>query len=340
MSADTVASATVASATPSMPVSTGAAPRDIGFILTPDYALMSLASAVEPLRAANLLAGRMLYRLHFFASAEGFVAASCGGGFVCKPLALAGSELDIAFVVAGGDPMRFTDPVLIHGLRGLQARRVRLGGISGGGAILARHGLMQGRRFTLHWLHADALADQQPDLLIERALYVIDRDRYSCAGGVAALDMMCALIAGEHGADFARAVSDWFIHPRLRTADEPQQLDPIDRYQLTHPMLVAAVRLMNSHLADPLAPEQLASLSGGSPRQLQRLFQAQFKQPLMQFYRILRLEKADQLLAQSTLSLGDIAQATGFVSTAHFSRCFAAHFGMPPARRRGAHLRG
>ncbi|MGO4854104.1 GlxA family transcriptional regulator [Phaeovulum sp. W22_SRMD_FR3] len=323
-----------------MPTPDVSAPREIGFVLTPDHALMSLASAVEPLRAANLLAGRELYRLHFFASSEGFVASSCGGGFPCKALATAGNELDIAFVVAGGDPMHFTDPVLIRGLRGLHARKVRLGGISGGGAILARHGLMKGRRFTLHWLHADALADQQPDLLIERALYVIDRDRYSCAGGVAALDMMCALIAGEHGADFARAVSDWFIHPRLRTADEPQQLDPVDRYHLTHPMLVAAVRLMNSHLADPLTPEHLASLSGGSPRQLQRLFQAQFKMPPMQFYRLLRLEKADQLLAQSTLSLGDIAQATGFVSTAHFSRLFAAHFGMPPARRRGAHLRG
>jgi transcriptional regulator GlxA family with amidase domain len=311
-------------------------PRRIGFLLAPDYALMSLAAAVEPLRAANHLAERGLYETRFFSGPGGFAPSTSGGGFLCRPLAEAGADLDLAFVVAGGNPMRLEDPALVRRLRWLRARGIPLGGISGGAAILARAGLMEGRRFTLHWRHIDALADFSSDLMIERALYVIDRDRYTCAGGVAALDMMCALIATERGAAFARSVSDWFIHPRVRTASEPQQADPQERFDFRHPVLGAAIGLMTSHLADPLSPDQLAALTGTSPRQLQRLFGAHLGRPMMRFYRDLRLDKADELLVQSSLPVIDIAASTGFTSAAHFSRCFAERFGMPPLRRRRA----
>ncbi|TPE51718.1 GlxA family transcriptional regulator [Amaricoccus solimangrovi] len=312
------------------------APRRIGFILTPDYALMSLATAVEPLRAANHLAERALYETLFFSARGGFAPSTCGGGFESRPLAEAGAGLDLVFLVAGGNPMLFEDPAVIRRLRWLRARGIPLGGISGGSAILARAGLMAGRRFTVHWRHIDVLADFSAELMIERALYVIDRDRYSCAGGVAALDMMCALIAQEHGAPFARAVSDWFIHPRVRTANEPQRAGPGERFDLRHPVLEAAVGLMTSHLADPLSPAQLATLTGVSQRQLQRLFGAHLGQSITAFYRDLRLDKADELLMQSALPVIEIAASTGFASAAHFSRCYARRFGLPPRARRGA----
>lgn len=313
----------------------------IGFILTPGYALMSLASAVEPLRAANHLAARTLYLCTFYSVAGGFMASTSGGGFDTVSLSRAHeSGLDIAFVVAGGNPMLYDDPVLVRGLRTLGQRGVRLGGISGGAAILAKAGLMAGRRFTVHWAHIDALIEYAPDLLIERALYVIDRDRYTCAGGVAAMDMMGALIAREHGVAFAREVSDWFIHPRLRTADEPQQARAGQRFNLHHPTLEAAVELMVSHLADPLSPDQLATLAGMSVRQLHRLFAGQFGVSMMVFYRDLRLAKADELLQQSALSLLEIAMLTGFSSAAHFTRCFKEKYGLPPSRKRRAFTTG
>lgn len=305
----------------------------IAFLLTPDYALMSLAAAVEPLRAANHLAGRYLYRCLIYSTEGGYLASTSGGGFETLPLAEVGNP-DLALVVAGGNSMLYQDPPLTRALRGLVQRRVKLGGISGGSAILARAGLMAGRRFTVHWAHIDALAEHAPDLLIERALYVIDRDRYTCAGGVAAMDMMGALITRDHGAAFAREVSDWLIHPGLRLAEAPQQAGVGQRFDLHHPVLTAAVELMTTHLADPLTPEQLSALSGGSARQLQRLFAARFGVPMMTFYRDLRLAKADELLMQTALPVVEIALMTGFASTAHFTRCFAAKFGTPPARRR------
>ncbi len=190
----------------------------IGFILIPGYSLMSMAAAVEPLRAANLLAGRALYDPRYLSPAGGFAASTSGGGFQTAPLAQAG-PLDLALIVAGGNPIQYHDAGLLRGLRALAARRVALGGISGGAAILARAGMMEGRRFTLHWAHIDALSELMPDLLIERALYVIDRDRFTCAGGVAALDMMCALIARD------RMITGAIQRPAGKLVGGPQRLD-------------------------------------------------------------------------------------------------------------------
>ncbi|CAD7037763.1 GlxA family transcriptional regulator [Pseudorhizobium endolithicum] len=311
--------------------------HSVGFILTPGYALMSLASAVEPLRAARHLAGKDLYRCHYYSVEGGFIASTSGGGFQTDPLSRATNDrLDLAFVVAGGNPLLYHDAALIRGLRALDHLRIPLGGISGGAAILAKAGLMAGRRFCVHWAHIDPLREIDPDLLIEPDLYVVDRDRYTCAGGVAAMDMMGALIARDHGAAFAREVSNWFIHHRLRTANEPQQEGVRQRFNLNHPMLEAAVELMASHLADPLSPEHIAGLTGVSSRQLQRLFQAQFNMPMMGFYRDLRLAKADELLQQTDLAILDIASITGFTSAAHFSRCFVQRYKIPPRRKRHA----
>ncbi|MDO5622631.1 MAG: GlxA family transcriptional regulator [Paracoccus sp. (in: a-proteobacteria)] len=318
-------------------------PLRIGFILTQGYSLMSITAAVEPLRAANHLAGADLYRAAFYSVGGGFAASTSGGGFPTLPLiethgGAATGTLDLVFVVAGGDPMEYDDPALIRGLRSLDRRGIGLGGISGGAAILARYGLMGGRRFTLHWAHIDALSAEMPDLLIDRALYVIDRDRYSCAGGVAALDMICAVIARDHGAGFARSVAEWFIHPRPRPAETPQQ--DLGQGGSDHPVLAKAIGLMFSHLAEPLAADQIAAQVGLSARQLQRLFVEHLERPLMQFYREMRLKKADELIRQTRLPMVDVALITGFADAAHFSRAYRAMFGRTPAEcRRIASIR-
>ena len=87
---------------------------------------MSMAAAVEPLRAANLLAGRALYDPRYLSPAGGFAASTSGGGFQTAPLAQAG-PLDLALIVAGGNPIQYHDAGLLRGLRALAARRVALG---------------------------------------------------------------------------------------------------------------------------------------------------------------------------------------------------------------------
>lgn len=313
-------------------------PYRVGLLLIDGFALMSFASVVEPLRAANLIADRALYDIAYVAAAPPPALSSSGAEIPAVAIAAAPADLDLILVIAGGDPLPFHDAPTFQWLRRQAGRGVRIGGVSGGPAVLVNAGLMGGRRMTIHWEHAAALAEHHPALLLERSLFVIDRDRLTCAGGTAPLDMMHAVIAAHHGAGFARQVSDWFMHTAIRPAGDPQRAGLVERYGVYEPSLVTAIGAMETHLSDPLRLEQLARLADVSTRHLNRLFRNVLGRSAMAFYRDLRLDQARNLLVQSDLRLTEIALATGFANSAHFSSAFRTRFGMPPSsiRQRSA----
>jgi transcriptional regulator GlxA family with amidase domain len=302
----------------------------IGVLPVPGFALLSYASLVEPLRAANLLSKRQLYDVVNFGTARS------SGGMVAEAHAKIGDTgpLDYLFVVAGGDPMRFENAELTAWLARLARQGVVLGGVSGGPVILARAGLMNGRRMTVHWEHGPALAEHYPRLLVERSLYVFDRDRVTCAGGTAPLDMIHALITQDHGSVFAQLVSDWFLHTEIRPSGGPQRGGLVERLGTTSAPVLAAAEAMESHIADPLELASLARIAGVSVRQLTRLFKAKLGSSPMAFYRDLRLDVAERFMTGSALSLTEIALATGFANSSHFSNAYAMRRGHPPSRLR------
>lgn len=311
-----------------------ATPRRIGFILLPGFALMSFASATEPLRAANLLAGRELYRPAFFGEAGEAVAASSGALVPAGPLPDAGAGLEAVFVCAGGAPGEWERPAVHACLRRLASEGVRLGGISGGPYLLAAAGLLANRRFTIHWEHAPALAEAFPDLAPTPARFVIDGDRLTCGGGVAPLDMMHALIAERMGAGFARRVSDWFLHTEVGASEGPQRASTAERYRVHHPALVGVLEKMAETVEAPLSRSAMARVAGVSPRHLDRLFARQMGSTFSAEYRALRLDHAMRLLRQSALGVAEIAFATGFSSAGHMTRQFKTRFGTTPREAR------
>ncbi len=219
-------------------------------------------------------------------------------------------------------------------MRRLAGEGVRLGGISGGPYVLAEAGLLAQRRFTLHWEHAPALMEAFPQLRPEPARYVIDGDRVTCGGGVAPLDLMHALIAERMGTEFARRVSDWFLHTKVEPGAGPQRASLAERFAVRSPALVAAFEAMAAHLEAPLSRARVARAAGVSPRQLARLFASQRGCTFLEDYHRLRLEHAERLLRQSALSVSEVAFATGFSSSSHFSRAFRRQFGASPGAAR------
>jgi len=306
----------------------------IGVLLIDGFALMSYASVVEPFRAANLLSRRQLYSLTNITPGGG--TAHSSGAARVDAAAQVGDDLklDLLLVLAGGDPVSFDDPAVFRWLGRMARSGLTLGGVSGGPVILARAGLMGGRRMTVHWEHAEALAEISPMLLIERSLYVIDRDRVTCAGGTAPMDLMHAIIARHHGPVFARLVSDWFLHTNIRPSGDPQRGGLVERVGTTNAIILDVVESMESHIADPLTLEHLAQFAEISSRQLNRLFRRIMGQTTMAYYRDLRLDKAQNLLRNSPLSLTEVALATGFSSSSHFSKAHTDSFGMPPSKLR------
>ena len=306
----------------------------LGFLLIDDFAMMSYASASEPLRAANLLAGRIVYNVRHIPVSG--ASARSSNGAVIKADAHVGEQVDfdLLLVLAGGNPLTFRNERVFQWLRLLSLRGVQLGGVSGGPVILALAGVMQKRRMTVHWEHASALAMVFPELIIERSLYVMDRDRLTCAGGIAPLDMMHALITNHHGSDFARKVSDWFMHTQIRPSGGEQRAGLVERYCTTNLRVIQTLEVMIDHIADTLSLGQLADVTQVSSRQLNRLFVRNLAQTTMAFYRDLRLEKALNLLQQTSLSSTEIALATGFASSAHFSSAFHARYNKTPSSSR------
>lgn len=309
-------------------------PYRVGILLIDGFALMSYSATVEPLRAANLLAGRTLYSIRHLPVVG--ASATSSGGVTVKAQAHFGEQIDfdLVLVVAGGDPLTFRNERMFQWLRHLSRRGIILGGVSGGPAILSAAGVMDGFRMTVHWEHAAALSEALPKLLVEQSLYIMDRQRITCAGGTAPLDMMHALITAHHGSAFARQVSDWFMHTEIRQSGEPQRAGLVERFGTTNPAIISTIEIMENHIADPLALEQLAELAGMGPRQLNRLFREKLDQSTMAFYRDRRLEKSRQLLTQSTLPLTQIALATGFANSAHYSSAFRLKYGAAPSSLR------
>lgn len=306
----------------------------IGLLLIDGLSIMSYSATAEPFRTANQLAGRELYKV-INIPAYGSRATSSGGVQI-KANAQIGeaSNFDLLLVVAGGDCGHFNDKRIFMWLRHLARQGVTLGGVSGGPMILAAADVMQGRRMTVHWEYASLLKELHPKLVIENTLYVIDQDRYTCAGGTAPLDMIHSLIAHHQGRDFARKVSDWLMHTKVRSHEEPQRSGLAERYHTKNPIVIHTIREMRSHLTDPLDLRQLAQINQVSPRQLNRLFRENMGLSTMAFYRDLRLEKARQFLEKSPLTVTEVALATGFSSSANFSKAFRAKYNDSPSAMR------
>jgi transcriptional regulator GlxA family with amidase domain len=307
----------------------------VGFLLIPGFSLMSYASAVEPLRAANHIAGRELYRW-WHASPEDVPAVASNGAAILPDFQFGADadNPDLMLVCAGGNPALFKDRATFAWLRNLARRGVMLGGLSGGPFVLANAGLLDARRCTIHWEHIPAFEETFPEIELTRSLFEFDDNRITCSGGIAALDMMIAIIGRDHGHELAAAVSEWFLHTHVREGVGPQRMDLRFRLGIADEKLIAALRIMEANLETPISREQLAASAEVSLRQLERSFRSQLGRGVHEHYLALRLGRARQLLRESSLPILDIAIATGFGSASHFSRAFRQVFGFPPSEAR------
>ena len=317
-------------------------PYRVAFIVVPGFSLMALSSAVEPLRSVNRLVGEVRYEWVLVAHRPGPVAASNGFEVKAAYGIADAPPADLTIVVASLEVEDFRQHAMLEHLRRLRSKHQLIGAISNGTLILARAGVLAGRRVTIHWEMHQELAAEFPDLDICSNLYCWDVDVMTAAGGSAAMDMMLELIAARDGRDAAVDVSEQFLHGPARPANGMQRQDVRWRYRVTDRRIETAIRVMEDHLTSPLRITRVAELAGLSERQLERLFAEAFGQCPSQFYLELRLKEARSKLLGSSDTLEEIAEAMGFSSQAHFSRAVKAWCGASPLairkRRASGHV--
>ncbi|MBA2779424.1 GlxA family transcriptional regulator [Billgrantia kenyensis] len=312
-----------------------AATRWVGVLTLPGFSLLAQACALEPLIVANQLAGRRLYRLQAFTPEGGEVASMADiSQAASPPFERASLELDMLVVCAPSPLPPMHESTVTGRLRQLGRSGVVLIGVGGGTELLARAGVLDGFRATLPWQRFAAFTRDFPRVRLTQQLFEIDRDRLTCGGGTAAMDMMMTLVATHHGSELAERVSEHFVLERVRMADEPQQVPLRARLGHAPAPLVDAVMLMEANIEEPLTTHELAEHLGISRRQLERLFKKYLQAVPGRYYLDLRLKEARRLLRGSDLPAGEIAMKTGFSSPAHFSTAYRNHFGVTPREER------
>jgi len=307
----------------------------IGFCLIPEFSSLAFISAIEPLRLANRNAGRSIYSWKCY-SIDGQSAISSAG----LEFPVAGSIADMpkltSLILCGGINIQdHCSPQLMAATRKAASYGADIGTICTGTYILAKAGMLDGYRCTIHWENTSGLREEFPDLDVTTELFEIDRNRVTCAGGTAALDMMLSLISSQINHETALAVADQLIHHRIREGSERQRMELRARLGISHPKLLAAISCMEDNLEEPYSCSALAVEVGLSIRQLERLFQKYLGHSPTRYYLKLRLYRARYLLAQTSLPIIEVALASGFVSASHFSKCHREHFGHTPSEERG-----
>jgi transcriptional regulator GlxA family with amidase domain len=297
------------------------------------YPIIPFSCVVDSLRAANRLSGKDLYQWEYYGPGHDPVAASCGITVPTRPLSDA-KDLETLVIVAPNTAQDFDDASTIRQLKTLDKQGVNLGSASSGSFILARAGLLDACRCTIHWENIPVLKELYPQLDVAFTLYEIAERRFTCSGGIAALDMMLKLIENQYGRQLAQQISQQFQHDRIRTEIDSQQMaDRID-LAMSAPKLIDVINLMENNIELPLSLPSIAGKCNLSLRQIERLFHKYRNVTPSQYYLSLRLMHAKQLLLNTNRSVIDISIATGFETQSYFTACYRKHFGSSPRNHR------
>ncbi|MFO1069277.1 MAG: GlxA family transcriptional regulator [Geminicoccaceae bacterium] len=313
------------------------ATETFAFLLVPDFTMISFAPAVEALRIANRMAGASLYRW-IVASKDGQPVRASNGIEVNVDMGMAEigvmAPLPAIVVCSGLGGERYQDREVLAWLRRMDRLGAELGALCTGAYVLARAGLLDGVRCTLHWENLPGFREDFPDADVRSELFEIDGRRFTCSGGTASLDLMLHRIRSVHGERLATAVSEQCIVDRIRAPTDPQRQPVRRRLAVHHPKLVLAIELMEANIEEPIDQEALAARIGLSRRQLERLFRQHLRKTPAQHYLETRLDRARHLLQQTDQPVMAVACATGFVSASHFSTCFRQMYGHTPRQER------
>jgi transcriptional regulator GlxA family with amidase domain len=244
---------------------------------------------------------------------------------------------DDTIMLCGGENIRAaTTKRLLSWLRRESRRGLAIAGLCTGAFPMAKAGLLEGKRATIHWENQDSFAEEFESVELTKSVFIIEGNRMTTAGGTSSIDLMLKLIANDHGEDLANAVADQQIYSSIRTTQDIQRLSVPTRLGVRHPKLGQVIQMMERNIEEPISPSTLAKQVAMSTRQLERLFRRYLSRSPKRYYMELRLQKARNLLMQTDMSVINVALACGFASPSHFSKCYRTHYATTPYRERGS----
>ncbi|MEX0350857.1 MAG: GlxA family transcriptional regulator [Paracoccaceae bacterium] len=311
-----------------------ATPLHFCFLLVEEFSHIAFSCAVEPLRIANLVSGKDLYRWSLV-SEEGTIATCSNGTVTQVNHGLSDiPKCDRLFVLSGINMREHVSRPLLAALRRQRSIGTEVGALCSGAWILAEAGFLTGRRAAIHWEYHDSFMEQFPEANLVRSVFVADGKHITASGGTATADLMLHLIEQDHGRDLSVEVADQMVYNAVRDASAEQRVSLQSRNGMRNAHLSKAIKIMRARTDRAISPSAIAEEIGISARQLERLFGRYLNTSPKKYHMELRLERARNLLIQSEASIIDIAMSCGFESAGHFARVYRAAYGLPPTQQR------
>jgi transcriptional regulator GlxA family with amidase domain len=297
------------------------ATRRILLLAAPDSQILDLVGPFQVFtRAAEILARAnpstpRLYSLEVITTERGLLPTSCGLRLEAhRTFRQVRGAIDTLLIVGGTTvETGHEDVAVVHWLRRIAPQLRRMGSICTGAFLLARAGLLNGRRATTHWKYCDLLVRQYPTIKVDPdPIFVCDGNVYTSAGVTAGMDMALALVEEDAGSALALEVARELVLYLRRPGGQSQfsaalNLQASDRQPFRD---LGAWVLEN--LRNNLSVDALASRVGMSPRNFARVFRTEMNTTPAKFVESLRLEAARRRLQESHASLEAVAATCGF----------------------------
>lgn len=309
--------------------------RHLGFLLWPGSSPAMLMPALAVLRAANRHAERQCYSFSCLTLDDQPIASPEGLYCPANPVRELQQPLSSLWLLADADSLPSALPAWLPPfLRQLLQAEVELGAIEAGVFPLAMTGLLDGCRSAVHWRMLDEFRERFPGVEATSQLFVEDRGRVTSSGMQATVDLFLNRLGEQQGQDLAAIVAEDLTVERTRDATEKQRVPLRNRLGSSHPKLTQAVILMESHIEEPLTTDEIASQVCVSRRQLERIFRQYLDSVPSQYYLEMRLNRARQMLLQTSKSIIQVGLSCGFSSGPHFSSAYRNFFGITPREDR------
>ncbi len=307
---------------------------DMTVFISPGFNLSSTLAFLEPFRALNALESAPRYRFIYVSASGGSVASQQGPTLETEDIDLARSASDIVLISTSDTPeAAFGAPLAKH-LRYWQRQDHLLVGLETGAFALADGGCLDAPA-AVHPAFQARFAASYASVGLSDTLFTDDGSTLTCAGGAAGLDIAFHILAERHNPDIVRSVRDYMLAPPPRTGTQPLTVGNTQPLGADLPRaLQSAIDTMRMALTETRAIPTIAGDTGMSQRQLERLFRSHTGRSPSQYYRMLRLDRAREMVTRGADPMVDIAQACGFQSPVHFSRAYKEQFGRPPMRDR------
>ncbi|MBS4076062.1 helix-turn-helix domain-containing protein [Ameyamaea chiangmaiensis] len=299
-------------------------------LVVPGTTLFLVAAVIEPLRAANRIAGRPLYRWRLFSPSGDSVENGSRVPVAVDGAFDPGQCANPLYVLASYDWEANAGPTLPASLSRAARYRPVIAGIESGVWLLAAAGLLNEHTAPVHWEDRETFALRFPRVTVSAERYVIDDKRHMAGGLFPTLELMLELIRRQHGHTLALEVSRLFLYQdSAPTSGDTVLAAGIDR------RVTLAVHMMQESIDTPLKMETLARAAGIGARHLRALFVRGLGVTPQQHYLALRLNAARRHVIETRASMVDIATAAGFGSLPAFSRAYRTYYGESPSGTRG-----